>query len=111
MFWLVLAFLALFSPREHSEQLSNTEKGFHMPQHRGRLPRNICTALGSLEMGVLPDTLGSSDQALKCLQGGRQGSLLRNNRLDRFRMEGGSPRCFDRTGQRITCSVCSSSGI
>lgn len=56
-FWLLLTFPALCSPREHSEQLSNTEKGLNIPQHRGRLPRNICTAVNnSLEMEVLPDT-------------------------------------------------------
>jgi len=38
MFWLLLTFLAPCSPREHSEQLSNVEKGFNIPQHRGWLP-------------------------------------------------------------------------
>lgn len=52
----------------------------------GSSPRMPAIQRAALERVVLPD------QALKCLKGGRQGSLLRKTRLGRSRREGGFPQ-------------------
>lgn len=76
-------------PRDHSEQLNNTERGFNSPQYRGQLPRDAYTS----ERG--PGKGRSSRPSLEGLGGRQARSLLRNKRPGkRFTKEGEFPQCL-----------------